>query len=207
MLGRPALVCRWRLASRALPLENRHLRALGRRSVGGAPVSPQLIAWAKQHIEWTLSEGAARNPDGVLMVIVDEGGRGMRRPRRASRPRASGWCAATSSFAGGRPSGPFPEPTRSFATSLGPQGCRSPARRVSRAGPWTGRLALTRRFSFPTSTAWSPRPRPPGRAPSGLPTATRACSSRSVGGIAGRRAGPLGYKEGTPTGAHTRRSP
>ena len=28
-LGTPALVCRWRLASGALPLENRHLRALG----------------------------------------------------------------------------------------------------------------------------------------------------------------------------------
>ena len=74
-LGRPALVCRWRLASRSLPLENRHLRALGRRVVDGAPVSPQLIAWAKQHIEWTLSEGAARYPDGVLMVIVDKEGR------------------------------------------------------------------------------------------------------------------------------------
>ena len=30
-LGTPALVCRWRLASGRLPLENRHLRALSRR--------------------------------------------------------------------------------------------------------------------------------------------------------------------------------
>lgn len=74
-LGRPALVCRWRLADRALPLENRHLRALGRRALGGAPVSPQLVAWAKQHIEWTLSAGAAEHPDGVLMLIVDDRGR------------------------------------------------------------------------------------------------------------------------------------
>ena len=74
-LGRPALVCRWRLADRALPLENRHLRALGGRTVDGTPVSTQLVAWAKQHIEWTLSDGAARYPDGVLMVIVDEEGR------------------------------------------------------------------------------------------------------------------------------------
>ena len=74
-LGRPALVCRWRLADRALPLENRHLRALSRRMLGGAPVSPQLVAWAKQHIEWTLSAGALEHPDGVLMVIVDGKGR------------------------------------------------------------------------------------------------------------------------------------
>ncbi|WP_239471069.1 hypothetical protein [Olsenella uli] len=74
-LGRPALVCRWRLAARTLPLENRHLRALSRRVVNGAPVSPQLVAWAKQHIEWTLGAGAALHPDGVLMVIVDEEGR------------------------------------------------------------------------------------------------------------------------------------
>ncbi len=74
-LGRPALVCRWRLAGRALPLENRHLRALGRRLVAGEPVSKQLVAWAKQHIEWTLADGATRHPDGVLMLVLDEAGR------------------------------------------------------------------------------------------------------------------------------------
>lgn len=73
-LGRPALVCRWRLAGRSLPLENRHLRALGQRTVNGAAVSVQLVAWAKQHIEWTLSDGAALYPDGVLMTVVDEAG-------------------------------------------------------------------------------------------------------------------------------------
>ena len=72
--GQPVLVCRWRLADRALPLENRHLRALSRRMLGGAPVSPQLVAWAKQHIEWTLGEGASAHPDGVLMLVVDEAG-------------------------------------------------------------------------------------------------------------------------------------
>ena len=70
----PALVCRWRLAAATLPLENRHLRALSRRSVNGRPVSPQLVAWAKQHIEWTLGEGASAHPDGVLMLVVDEAG-------------------------------------------------------------------------------------------------------------------------------------
>ena len=71
-LGTPALVCRWRLADRTLPLENRHLRALSRRVVDDAPVSSQLVAWAKQHIEWTLAEGAAACPDGTLMLVVDE---------------------------------------------------------------------------------------------------------------------------------------
>ena len=74
-LGRPALVCRWRLAARTLPLENRHLRALGNRLLSDGPVPVQLVAWAKQHIEWTLYEGSLRFPDGVLMLVVDEGGR------------------------------------------------------------------------------------------------------------------------------------
>ena len=74
-LGAPALVCRWRLAARTLPLENRHLRALSQRRVNGAPVRTGLVAWAKQHIEWTLADGATQHPDGVLMVVVDEAGR------------------------------------------------------------------------------------------------------------------------------------
>lgn len=73
-LGTPALVCRWRLASGRLPLENRHLRALGRRALDEEPVSAQLIAWAKQHVEWTLRDGSAENPNGVLMLIIDEEG-------------------------------------------------------------------------------------------------------------------------------------
>ncbi len=73
-LGTPALVCRWRLQNGKLPLENRHLRALSLRKVNGAPVSPQLIAWAKQHIEWTLAEGTAECPNGVLMLVIDDQG-------------------------------------------------------------------------------------------------------------------------------------
>lgn len=75
MLGEPALVCRWRLSGATLPLENRHLRALGRRQVGDVPLDDKLVAWAKQHIEWTLSSGASEHPDGVLMLLVDERGR------------------------------------------------------------------------------------------------------------------------------------
>jgi hypothetical protein len=74
VLGTPALVCRWRLANKTLPLENRHLRALGARSIDGEAIKTELVAWAKQHIEWTLVDGAVANPDGVLMTIVDENG-------------------------------------------------------------------------------------------------------------------------------------
>lgn len=74
-LGKPALVCRWRLANRQLPMANRHLRALGARVLGGKPISAQLLAWAKQHVEWTLEDGSQAYPDGVLMVVVDDGGR------------------------------------------------------------------------------------------------------------------------------------
>lgn len=74
-LGEPALVCRWRLANRRLPLENRHLRALLARIVNGQPVTTELAAWAKQHLEWNLDQGAAEHPDGVLMLVVDTQGR------------------------------------------------------------------------------------------------------------------------------------
>ena len=74
-LGSPALVCRWRLAGGVLPLENRHIRALSRRKLGGMPVPTPLVAWVKQHVEWTLRSGSAENPDGILMTIVDEKGR------------------------------------------------------------------------------------------------------------------------------------
>lgn len=74
-LGEPVLVCRWRLAGGRLPLENRHLRALSRRAAAGRAVTSQLISWAKQHIEWTLADGSAQNPDGVLMLVMDAEGR------------------------------------------------------------------------------------------------------------------------------------
>ena len=74
-VGEPVLVCRWRLSARALPAANRHMRALGARTVCGAPLTKQLLGWAKQHIEWTLAEGTAQFPDGVLMLMVDAEGR------------------------------------------------------------------------------------------------------------------------------------
>lgn len=74
-LGTPALICRWRLSNRHLPLQNRHLRALLARTVEGKPLTKELVAWAKQHIEWTLDQGAAEHPDGTLMLMLDREGR------------------------------------------------------------------------------------------------------------------------------------
>ena len=73
-LGKPAIVCRWRLAGGTLPLENRHVRALSRRAVNGRHVDTPLLGWVKQHVEWTLKAGSAEYPDGILMLIVDERG-------------------------------------------------------------------------------------------------------------------------------------
>lgn len=74
-VGEPVLVCRWRLFGSALPVANRHMKALGKREVCGKPLSKTLLAWAKQHIEWTLADGVAEHPDGVLLLMVDEEGR------------------------------------------------------------------------------------------------------------------------------------
>lgn len=73
-LERPALVCRWRMAGKHVPLLNRHIRALAARHVNGTPLSPNLISWAKQHVEWSLAEGDVADPDGVLMLVVDVNG-------------------------------------------------------------------------------------------------------------------------------------
>ena len=73
-LGKPALVCRWRLFNGELPLQNRHLRALSMRAIAGQKVSPPLVAWVKQHLEWGLQTASSEHPDGVLMLVVDEEG-------------------------------------------------------------------------------------------------------------------------------------
>lgn len=75
-LGEPALVCRWRMAGRAVPLLNRHMRALSQRTVAGEPVARALVSWAKQHIEWSLADDTTVEVphDGVLMLVVDRAG-------------------------------------------------------------------------------------------------------------------------------------
>lgn len=73
--GNPAIVCRWRLSNGRLPMESRHFRALAARRFGQGTVSPALVAWAKQHIEWTLHDGSASHPNGVLMLVIDQDGK------------------------------------------------------------------------------------------------------------------------------------
>ena len=73
-MGKPALVCRWRLAGRSVPLLNRHMRALSQRRVQGEPLTVNLLGWVKQHIEWSLAEDPSAVADGVLMLVVDEDG-------------------------------------------------------------------------------------------------------------------------------------
>ena len=73
-LDAPALVCRWRLAGRHVPLLNRHMRALSQRRVNGEPLTTNLLGWVKQHIEWSLAEDPAAVADGVLMIVVDKNG-------------------------------------------------------------------------------------------------------------------------------------
>ncbi len=73
-LDRPALVCRWRMAKRTVPLLNRHIRALSQRVVMGEPLTRNMLSWAKQHVEWSLADGAYDDPSGVLMLVIDVNG-------------------------------------------------------------------------------------------------------------------------------------
>lgn len=73
-LDDPALVCRWRMASKRVPLLNRHIRALAARRVQGAPLTHNMLSWVKQHVEWSLAEGSYAEHDGVLMLVIDVNG-------------------------------------------------------------------------------------------------------------------------------------
>ncbi|MDY2777399.1 MAG: hypothetical protein SOU51_03385 [Collinsella sp.] len=73
-LDRPALVCRWRMHDKHVPLLNRHIRALSQRIVGSGPLSHNMLSWAKQHVEWSLAEGGYVDRDGVLMLVIDVNG-------------------------------------------------------------------------------------------------------------------------------------
>lgn len=73
-LADPALVCRWRMSKRQVPLLNRHIRALSHRVVNGAPLTHNMLSWAKQHVEWSLFEGSYEDPNGVLMLVIDVNG-------------------------------------------------------------------------------------------------------------------------------------
>ena len=73
-LDAPALVCRWRMHDKHVPLLNRHIRALSQRRVNGEPLSHNMLSWAKQHVEWSLAEGSYTERDGVLMLVIDVNG-------------------------------------------------------------------------------------------------------------------------------------
>ncbi len=73
-LDAPALVCRWRMHNKRVPLLNRHIRALSQRSVQGEPLTHNMLSWAKQHVEWSLTEGSYTQRDGVLMLVIDVNG-------------------------------------------------------------------------------------------------------------------------------------
>lgn len=73
-LAEPALVCRWRMARRGVPMLNRHIRALSQRCVNGAPLTTNMLSWAKQHVEWSLAAGDYQDPNGVLMLVIDVNG-------------------------------------------------------------------------------------------------------------------------------------
>ncbi len=112
-LGNPALVCRWRIARSRLPLANRHLRALRARRVRGERVTTELVAWVKQQVEWGLEAASAKEPDGVLMLVVDEAGKAALTvgPHEPLRARALSGLArrAESAMVEGRATGVAPE--------------------------------------------------------------------------------------------------
>lgn len=68
--GQPVIEARWRLQNGALPLKNRHMRAFRARGVSNG-----LDSWARQHVEWTLGDGSYEQPNGVLVIDVDDKGR------------------------------------------------------------------------------------------------------------------------------------
>ena len=73
-LDKPALVCRWRMSNKKVPMLNRHIRALSERLVQGEPLAHNMLSWAKQHVEWSLAEGDYTAHDGVLMLVIDING-------------------------------------------------------------------------------------------------------------------------------------
>ena len=68
-LDKPALICRWRMSNKKVPMLNRHIRALSERLVQGEPLTHNMLSWAKQHVEWSLAEGDYTARDGVLMLL------------------------------------------------------------------------------------------------------------------------------------------
>ena len=98
-LDKPALICRWRMSNKKVPMLNRHIRALSERLVQGEPLTHNMLSWAKQHVEWSLAEGDYTAHDGVLMLVIDVNGNAAMTvgeyvpspPRPAPRPTKPAW--------------------------------------------------------------------------------------------------------------------
>ncbi len=73
-LATPALICRWRMSKKKVPMLNRHIRALSQRRVNGEPLTTNMLSWAKQHVEWSLEVGVYDDVNGVLMLVIDVNG-------------------------------------------------------------------------------------------------------------------------------------
>ena len=87
-LDKPALVCRWRMSNKKVPMLNRHIRALSERLVQGEPLTHNMLSWAKQHVEWSLAEGDYTAHDGVLMLVIDINGKALRARSAEARSEA-----------------------------------------------------------------------------------------------------------------------
>ncbi len=42
--------------------------------MNGAPLTTNMLSWAKQHVEWSLAAGDYQDPNGVLMTVIDVNG-------------------------------------------------------------------------------------------------------------------------------------
>ncbi len=196
-------------APSGVPLLNRHIRALSHRVVNGAPLTTNMLSWAKQHVEWSLAAGEYDDPNGVLMLVIDVNGDalmsvGPYEPladcsraalvSRAAAARAEEVVAAVAPellgavTADGRVllAAREGEPlcgaatlveqlasTRGCAVERALAGADSVEEFVADLGttPWCS--------WFPTSTAWSWRPVPPGAPPSWPSSCLRASPSFS----------------------------
>ena len=88
-LGDVRFCCRWRVVSGRVPLKNRHMRALGARTLDGEKIGAPLVAWVRESVDWSLGNVAGYD-DATLVLKVHAGGRASldvteyRRPKERS---------------------------------------------------------------------------------------------------------------------------
>lgn len=199
-LDKPALICRWRMSNKKVPMLNRHIRALSERLVQGEPLTHNMLSWAKQHVEWSLAEGDYTAHDGVLMLVIDVNGnaamngggvRAARRyvgqgsyvpapPRPAPRPTKPAWRPSCSppSITASLPlwrqrTSACAARRRSLSSWPRPRASRGHARRYSRTAQ--GRLVPGERRA--RRGPRQPRPTPPRPTPPRSPSSLKATKS------------------------------